>query len=1110
MMRSTSLLCSLVVLASCARWAREPRFGSLKQDDRPFSFRHNIELVEVSNGLRVALIRDDRTNLATVDLRYAVGAAEDPPGRTGMAHLVEHLVFELRDEAGGPTVGEELGELALYMNASTSWDFTHYVTHVPIEHLERAITLEARRMLGRCDQLDEATFLREREIVRNEGRERQSAATDTMWSLLGEVYGKDHPYARPITSDEIATATREEVCAFIEKHYTPDRAYLVVTGPYDAAEIRGLIGRSFGPIVRKADGPRAPVARPRLDGATTRRSAPITKPTALVYLSHPAWGASGTVPFLLGRQALAAALSEADDEHGWITNTAVYVEGGGRAPVLVAGVEVSHESRLQEAAAEVFLRAAQLLEGTTPRELSPVLGELTMAYVQSWDHLPGRGGWIAQFMQYTDHNWFMLKEMRQITDTDWRNAIRELRAAMRADLAHVVLLTPGDAKVRATPTAVPSGSHDLRPWRAPVDPAEADRPIEIAGAPSRARVDEYTLANGLTVQLAPDPDSPVIDARLVFPVGSAHEPRDRPHLATAAAKLLHYDLEGFHERRTLYKLDWALSRGTEYTASVSETATVFSVRGMAHWADWHVWMLSWLLDQGRYNAEVIEAVHDAARARGDDADEMDPVARMFLSRLFGSGHPYAVPAPKRGAAYLRIDADDLERWRERYFRARGATLVVSGAFDVAAMKREIDELFGPWSGAAPADLPMVPPTRPAKGPTWLAADDDEASQTAIVIGYATRSDPGRDEAARAVVEEMIEDALRDVREGMGASYGMHAQYVSGAAGGMLRVRGDVDESKADAVLSHVLDALAAIRAGGDDQRAAFVRARKKVLARAIGRMGGASAIASELAWNAAHGHSLRHSTIVATQISALKLEDAVRVAAADLADERRVVLVSGKRASVDAAYARIGVTPERPARDTDTGKADDQDDDARATADEPEPKPEPKRPPRRPRPHRPEDGPKLGVDAPEGTIASTQRGLFLGDTRISVEEFLRIAGEEEVLTSMRRRTWIRRGMFAAGIAGLATSVYLMVTLPDCDGIQGFRDREECVNRNSATKNDAAFSLAIGGVIAAIGSQIDKGEPSRNELRRFAARYNRVVVAPEVNRNGGGLVVSGRF
>lgn len=1106
MMRRTSFVCSVLLLASCARWAQEPRFGSLSRDHRPFGFKHNIELIEVSNGLRIALIRDDRTNLATIDLRYAVGAAEDPSGRSGLAHLVEHLVFELRGKPGGPTLGEELGELALYSNASTSWDFTHYTTHVPIENLSKAIALEARRMRAPCDQLDEATFLREREVVRAEGRERSSPSVDAMRDILGEVYGKDHPYTRPITSDDVATVTRDEACAFIERHYTPDRAYLVVTGPFDAAETKALIGRSFGPIIRKAPGPRAAVPAPRLDGKTTRRTASVAKPTALVFLSHPTWGADGAVKYILGRQALAAALSSADDDNGWITNTSVYIEGGWRAPVLVAAVEVNDAARLEEAASEVFLQAGQLLDGTSSRTLSPVLGEMTMAYVESWDDLPNRGSWIADFMQYTKHNWFMLQELRAITDTDWSSAIMQLRGAMSATRSHVVLVTPGSGVSAARAAAVPSGSHNLTPWRAPVDPADADKPIEITGVPAAIKVEEYSLANGLTVQLAPDPNSPIIDARLVFPVGSAHEPSDRPYLAVAAAKLLSNDVEGYYDAPTFEKLEWSMSHDTQYWADVSETATTFTTRGLAQWGDWHVWYLSWLLDQGRYNAVMIDALHDLGRARGDDADEeYDPVAKVFLERLFGKGHPYAVPEPKRGAAYLNIDAEDLDGWRERYFRARGATLVVSGAFDVEAMKREIDELFGPWAGTAPAALPDIPPVRPAKGPTWLAVDRERAAQTTIFVGFATKSHPGRDEAARAVVAEMVEDALRDVREGMGASYGLHARYETRAAGSVLGLVGEVDESKADAVLVKVMASLEALRAGGDDQRAAFVRARKKVLSQALGRAGGASAVANELAANAAAGHSLRHGSIVATQLSALRFDEVARVAAADLAPERRVVLISGKRASVDAAFAAVSVTPERPLPPVESEDTDDRVDKA-VTAPKPRPKPRAAI-----KPHRPDDGPKLSVGAPDGLIAPTRGGLFLGDTKISLDEFLAIAGEEDIRSDMRTRKWAKRGLIGGGVASIVAGVVVAFTGPACNReTMSFDDYEECIGAKSARKNGAAGLVGVGLVLGALSVQISAGAPSEQQLRRFAARYNRVVVSPEVTDHGAGLAISGDF
>jgi predicted Zn-dependent peptidase len=669
-----------------------------------------------------------------------------------------------------------------------------------------------------------------------------------------------------------------------------------------------------------------------------------------------------------------------------------------------------------------------------------------------------------------------------------------------------VLVTPGGGTTAARAAALPSGSHDLTPWRAPVDEAEAERPLEIDGTSTTSRVEEYVLPNGLAVQLAPDPDSPVVDARLVFPVGSAHEPSDRPYLATAAAKLLSIDLEGFYELAMIEKLEWSLSRGTQYDVDVDETATTFRARGLSQWGDWHVWYLSWLLDQGRYNAVSLEAVHDAARARGhDEDDEYDPRVKLFLERLYGAGHPYAQPPPRRGAAYLSIDADDLDGWRAKHYRARGATRIVSGGFDVDAMKREIDELFGPWSGDAPAPLPVVSPFRPAKGPTWIAVDAERLPQTIMLLGFAMPPRRGESEAARYVLAEMIRDALRDVREGMGASYGLGVGYESSAAGNVLRVFGEVDETKADAVLVRVLASLEAIRAGGDDQRAAFVRARKKVLAQALGRTGGASAVAGELAGNAAAGHSLRHGSILATQISSLRMADVAEVAAHDLAPERRVVLVAGKRTSVDAAFAAISVTPERP---LPLDKPDDEDDAADKAAARPKPAARPKG---APKPHRREDGPQLSVGRPAGDIASTETGLFLGDRKLTVDEFLWIAGEDELLSAMKKRRWVKRGMRAAGVVGVLGSVAIVLTGPECDmDIMRLREYEECTRAVSRRKVKAVAVLASGAILAALSIEIGSGKPSEEQLRRFAARYNRVVVTPEVHDKGAGLVLSGRF
>ncbi|HUQ04071.1 MAG TPA: insulinase family protein [Kofleriaceae bacterium] len=1118
-MRRTSLVCLVLLWASCAPGMRNPNFGTLDRNERPFEFEHNIELLEVSNGLKVALIHDERTNLATVDVRYDVGAAEDPAGRAGLAHLVEHLMFEVRGTAGGPTLGEELGEVALYHNAWTSWDYTHYTSHVAIEHLQKAVALEARRLRFRCEDLDDATFEREREVVRAEGREGTSPMADAFLGILGEIYGKDHPYARAITTDEIATVTRDEVCAFVEQYYTPDRAYLVITGPYEPAKISALVGRVFGAIPTKASAPRVTIRGPALDGRVTSHTAPVTRPTALVFLQHPAWGADGTVKFSVGQRGLADGLAKADDEHDWITGTSVWVAGGQRAPVMVATVEVKDASKLRAAADEVFRRTNQLLDGTTREDFSSALGRMTMEYVESWDDLPSRGRWITDFMQYTDHNWFMLKEMRAITDTPWGVAVAQLRGAMTRDRSHVVLLTPSKAVRRAPAAAVPSGSHNLTPWRAPVDVAQADHPAIIEGGAVNATVEEYTLPNGLRVQLAPDPDSPIVDARLIFPVGSAHEPRDRPYLATAAARLLVPYADHRYTRSTFDKLSWSMSHGTEVTESVGETATVISARGLAQWGDWHVWHLSYLLDRGDYDKELLDLIHKLARDRGEsEDDEVDPVGQKFLSFLFGAGHPYALPEADRAEAFLRIQHRDLVKWRDDHFRVNGATLIVSGRFDLTAMTTEIEQLFGPLPATAPAPLPEIPHPTPAKGPSWLAVEDTRAVQTSIIIGYSSPSAPGQDEAQHAVLEEMIDDALRDVREGMGASYGVQASYLEMPSGTVLFVKGDVDETKADAVLPYILGRLEAIRAGGDDQRAAFVRARKKVLAAAMGKSGGATAIASQLAAHAAGGHSKSHGEIIASRIAGLTLADVTRVAAADLADVRRVVLVRGKQASVDAAYVAVNATPERMRATEHEGKdaddpdeGDDPDDaDEPAPADETSPTGDPDVAGDDGRPHRDADGPRLSVGLPDGELGSDEFGLYYGTTKLTLDEFLDTAGASDVKRRMETRKWMRRGMLGAGALGAAITGVMLLTLDDCDHIGGTADRVECQDRVSTQKSRAVVFFGVSAVLAATGATIGSGVPDNDELRRIATRYNQVVVAPEVTDKGAGLVLSGRF
>src|SRR5262245_1081708 len=142
---------------------------------RSFAFNYNEQHVQLRNGLRVVIVPDGSTALVEVAARYEVGSREDPPGKAGLAHLVEHLMFELQPSGpGSPPLIEFVRHASSFFNAYTTWDSTHYTSEARSEMLEWLLKIEAIRLSHGCEALSEHEFLREREVVRNEIRQRRA------------------------------------------------------------------------------------------------------------------------------------------------------------------------------------------------------------------------------------------------------------------------------------------------------------------------------------------------------------------------------------------------------------------------------------------------------------------------------------------------------------------------------------------------------------------------------------------------------------------------------------------------------------------------------------------------------------------------------------------------------------------------------------------------------------------------------------------------------------------------------------------------------------------------------------------------------------------------
>jgi len=222
-------------------------------DAPKFAFKHGERRGKLeSNGLRFVLMPDASTQLVEVDIRYEVGSKEDPPGKAGLAHLVEHMMFQLKpDGPTTPPLMQAVGDISTFFNAYTNWDSTHYMTTARADNLDALLKIEAMRLFYGCQTISNDEFLREREVVRNEIRQRGGTAEGQIPQLvMSSVYPKGHAYERMIGGDDanLTTITLDDACTFIKSYYTPERATLIVAGGIEVDPTIEAITKWFGKL----------------------------------------------------------------------------------------------------------------------------------------------------------------------------------------------------------------------------------------------------------------------------------------------------------------------------------------------------------------------------------------------------------------------------------------------------------------------------------------------------------------------------------------------------------------------------------------------------------------------------------------------------------------------------------------------------------------------------------------------------------------------------------------------------------------------------------------------------------------------------------------------
>lgn len=223
-----------------------------------------VEQYELENGLTVLLSPDRRIPIVAVEVVYLVGSSHERAGRTGFAHLFEHLMFQ-GSKHHDTEYFAPFEPIGAQVNGTTSQDRTNYYEHVPAQYAELALWMESDRMRSLLDVLTQEKLDNQRDVVKNERRQRYEVTPYGMahWHLSEMLYPEGHPYRHtPIGSHEdLTAASLEDVREFFRTYYVASNAALILTGDFEPAQMKPLLEKYFGDIPRGERAP-TPVAAP--------------------------------------------------------------------------------------------------------------------------------------------------------------------------------------------------------------------------------------------------------------------------------------------------------------------------------------------------------------------------------------------------------------------------------------------------------------------------------------------------------------------------------------------------------------------------------------------------------------------------------------------------------------------------------------------------------------------------------------------------------------------------------------------------------------------------------------------------------------------------------
>jgi zinc protease len=785
-----------------------------------------VEQYTLPNGLRVVFHVDRSDPVVAVALAAHVGSAREVPGRTGFAHLFEHLYF-LDSENLGPGGLDKLSARVggSGANGNTNRDITVYHQEVPNDALEKMLWADADKLGYFINTVTDSVVAKEIQVVKNEKRQSYDNQPYGYSEevLSGALYPAGHPYSHTVIGSlaDLDAAALDDVKAFNRRWYVPNNTTLVVAGDFDTAQARAWIDKYFGEIPRGADTPRA---QPQPAPLASSRSLVLEDDFAQLPELTLAWPA---VPMtdadLQPMRVLLSLLADGKDAplHATLVDELkltsevgqfLYAtELAGEAYLTVRGFEGTDLDRVQAGLDAGLARFER--NGVDPQALARVKTQLEKDFLGNLTDVEDKAQLIARFDVLAGRADFADEQLRRLRAVSADDVLRVYRKYLKDQPRIATSFVPKGKAALALEGAEPAQvvkERIVQGAEAEIDahrdrrdfartPSSFDRTVEPPSGPApQVRLPTIwnaTLANGLPVSGIESRELPLVAFELAFDGGRLFDDPARP----GAMNLLSRMFTRGTARRTPAELENALkSLGAEVKVEVGNERTVITGDTLSRNFDATLALVREMLLEPRWDADELALAKSAtvSEIQSNRAEPDAVAARVMDVVTYGPGSVLSRDALGTEASVAALSMDDLRNLHERVFAPGNARLRVVGAIDEDAATAALAPLGAAWKALA-VDAPRATmPATPAKAALYFY-DIPDAKQSMLLFGGPAlrRADP--DYHPATVLNYILGGGgfasrlTQELREGKGYTYGIRSRFTGGRDLGTFAIQSPV-------------------------------------------------------------------------------------------------------------------------------------------------------------------------------------------------------------------------------------------------------------------------------------------------------------------------------